>query len=233
MSMLIAAAAVFLLIHLLISGTRLRDAIVKAVGEGPYMGLFSLASIAALTWLIIAFGQARHDPANVAYWTITPISRGVAIGLVLVGFLLAVPGLLTNSPTRVRGGDLVDRPDAAKGMTRISRHPFLWGAAIWALAHLIANGRAADIVLFGDILLLSVLGTYSIDAKRQRALGERYTVFKTKTSNIPFAAIIQGRQSLNLGEIWWRLIVALITWAVVLHFHPQLFGVNPMAQMSA
>lgn len=228
MSSLIAAAAVFLLIHLLISGTRIRDRIVKLIGEGPYLGLFSLASIAALTWMGFAFGQARSDPANATYWTISHATRDPAILLVLIGFLFAVPGLLTNSPTRVSGGALVDKPDAAKGMTRITRHPFLWGAAFWALAHLIANGRTADIILFGTILALALMGTASIDAKRQRALGQRYAVFKTKTSNIPFVAIAQGRQSFSLREIWWRLAVGLALWAVVLHFHAQWFGVNPL-----
>jgi len=113
-------------------------------------------------------------------------------------------------------------------MTRITRHPFLWGTAIWALGHMIANGRAADLILFGDLFALALLGTASIDAKRQRALGERYSIFKTKTSNIPFAAIAQGRQSFNIGEIWWRLAVALAVWGGVLLLHPMLFGVRPM-----
>ncbi|MDR3510874.1 MAG: NnrU family protein [Caulobacteraceae bacterium] len=228
MSSLIAAAAVFLLIHLLVSGTQVRDRIVKVTGEGPYLGLFSLVSIAALTWMAFAFGKARSDPANVSYWTISHATRDPAIVLVLIGFLFAVPGLLTNSPTRVSGGAIVDKPDAAKGMTRVTRHPFLWGAAIWALGHIIANGRTADLILFGTILVLALMGTASIDGKRQRALGERYTVFKTKTSNIPFVAIAQGRQSFSLREIWWRLAVGLVLWGVVLYFHPKWFGVNPL-----
>jgi uncharacterized membrane protein len=228
MSMLIAAAAVFLLIHLLVAGTQVRDRIVGVVGEGAYLGLFSLASIAALVWLGIAFGHARSDPANVTYWTIGQATRDPVIVLVLIGFLLAVPGLLTNSPTRVAGGGQVDKPEAAKGMVRITRHPFLWGAAIWALAHMIANGRTADLILFGTIFALALLGTTSIDGKRQRALGERYTAFKAKTSNIPFAAIVQGRQSFHLGEIWWRLVVGFAVWAGVLYFHPMWFGVRPL-----
>ena len=55
MSNLIAAAAAFVLIHLLISGTRVRDALTGAIGEGPYMGLFSVASVACLVWLGVAF----------------------------------------------------------------------------------------------------------------------------------------------------------------------------------
>jgi uncharacterized membrane protein len=228
MSMLIAAAAVFLLIHLLVSGTRLRDAIVRFIGESAYMGLFSLTSIAALVWLCVAFGKARSDPANVTYWTISHATRDLAAALTLIGFLLAVPGLLTNTPTRVAGGALVDRPDAVKGMTRITRHPFLWGVATWALGHIIANGRAADLILFGELFALALLGTASIDAKRQRALGVRYTGFKSKTSNLPFAAIAQGRQSFNIGEIWWRLSVGLVVWGAVVLLHPMLFGVRPL-----
>lgn len=228
MTMLFAAAAAFLAIHLLIAGTRARNAVVGRVGEGPYMGLFSLASVAGLAWLIFAFGAARQDAANHVYWTVTTASRHPAVGLVLIAFLLIVPGLLTNTPTRVMGDNLVDSPNAVSGMTRITRHPFLWGVAIWAAAHLIVNGRASDFILFGSLLVLAILGTYSIDAKRMRALGPRYAAFKAQTSNIPFAAIIQGRQSLKIGEIWWRLLVGLAVWAVVLMGHRAAFGVSPL-----
>jgi uncharacterized membrane protein len=229
MTMLIAACAAFILIHLLISGTRVRDALTGAIGEGPYMGLFSLASLGALVWMIIAFGHARSSPANVGYWGISHATRDPAIVLVLLGFLLMVPGLLTNSPTRVRGGGQVDKPDAATGMTRITRHPFLWGVAVWACGHLLANGRLSDFILFGSLLVLAIFGTYSIDAKRTRALGERYEAFKAKTSNIPFAAIVQGRQSFRFGEIWWRLVVAVVVWAALLWLHPYFTGgVHPL-----
>jgi uncharacterized membrane protein len=228
MAMLAAAAAVFVLMHLLISGTPLRDRLTAAIGEGPDMGLFSLASIAALTWLIIAFAHARGGPGDTVYWTVTPATRHPAIGLVLIAFLLAVPGLLTNSPTRVAGGGQVDKPTAAAGMTRITRHPFLWGAAIWAFAHLLVNGSLSAILLFGSILVLGLLGPPSIDAKRRRALGDRYAAFMAQTSNIPFAAIVQGRQKLKIGEIWWRLLVGLVLFIVIMMLHSKLFGVNPL-----
>src|SRR5271156_525166 len=61
MTMLLAAAAVFLGIHVLISGTRVRDAITGAIGEGAYMGLFSLASLAASVWLVIAYNHANSS----------------------------------------------------------------------------------------------------------------------------------------------------------------------------
>jgi uncharacterized membrane protein len=228
MTMLAAAAAVFVLMHLLISGTPLRDRITGIIGEGAYMGLFSLASIAALTWLIIAFAHARGGPGDTVFWTVTPVTRHPAIGLVLIAFLFMIPGLLSNSPTRVAGGGQVDKASAIRGMTRITRHPFLWGAAIWAFAHLLVNGALSAILLFGSILILGLFGPLSIDAKRMRALGERYGAFKAQTSNIPFAAIVQGRQTLKISELWWRLIVALALFVLVLMFHAKLFGVNPL-----
>jgi len=228
MTMLIAAAAVFLLLHLLVSGTRLRDALTSAIGEGPYMGLFSLASVAALVWFGFAFAAARSDPGNTVFWTITPVARQLAMLLVLIAFLFMVPGLLSNSPTRVAGGAVLDKRYEATGMVRITRHPFLWGVVIWAAAHLLVNGRLADLILFGTLLLLGLLGPPSIDGKRVRALGDKYAAFKAQTSNIPFAAIVQGRQKLKLGEIWWRLLVGVAVFALVLWAHPHLFGVDPL-----
>lgn len=228
MTMLIAAAAAFVLLHLLIAGTLVRGMIVTLTGEGAYLGLFSLATLAALVWMIVAFGAARADPANTTLWSLMPQARHGVIGLVLIAFLFMVPGLLTNSPTRVQGGSVVDKPNAVTGMTRISRHPFLWGIVIWAAAHLIANGRLADLILFGSLLVLGLLGPPSIDTKRMRALGERYAAFKAQTSNIPFVAIIQGRQSLKLGEIWWRLLVAVVVFVGVLMVHRYAFGVSPL-----
>jgi len=229
MPMLIAAVVVFLAIHFLISGTSVRDRIVGVVGEGPFLGLFSLASILSLVWMIFAFVQARASPANTSFWGISRATRDPAILLVFIAFLIAVPGLLSNSPTRVRGDSQVDKPTAVTGMTRITRHPFLWGVAIWAAAHLMVNGRLADIILFGGLLITAIAGPFSIDAKRRRALGDRYRAFEAMTSNIPFAAIIQGRQKLALGEIWWRLVVAVVVFGALMWAHPYFTGgVHPL-----
>lgn len=229
MTSLIAAAAYFVLIHLLISGTRIRDALTGRIGQGPYMGLFSLASIAGLVWLIFAFGQARTETWNVAYWGLTPLTRHIQLGLQLLAMLLIVPGLTTPNPTSVRQEGALENPDVVKGMLRITRHPFLWGVAIWGVGHLLVNGERASIVLFGSMVILALFGTASIDAKRKRALGVTWDGFAAQTSNIPFAAILSGKQPLRLGEIgWWRIALAVAVWAALLLGHPYLFGVTAM-----
>ena len=118
------------------------------------MGLFSLASVAGLAWLGFAFAAARGAPANDVLWGINPATRYVQLGLQLLAILLIVPGLTTQNPTSVRQEGALDRPDVVKGMLRVTRHPFLWGVAIWAIGHLLVNGDAASLILFGSMLAL-------------------------------------------------------------------------------
>ncbi len=203
MTTLLAAAAFFVLIHLLVSGTALRDGLVARIGQNAYMGLFSLASVAGLVWLGFGFAQGRGEAWNASYWTLTPATRHIQLATQLLAMLLIVPGLTTPNPTSVRQEGALDRPDVIQGMLRISRHPFLWGVAIWAAGHLLVNGDRASLVLFGSMLVLAVFGTASIDAKRRRALGPAWDAFAASTSNIPFGAIFGGRQSFSLAEIGW------------------------------
>ncbi|MDP1632987.1 MAG: NnrU family protein [Caulobacter sp.] len=227
MTTLIAAAAFFVLLHLLVSGTALRGAIVKVTGEGAFMGLFSLASVAGIVWLSMAYAQARG--MGPVYWDLGPGARHAALALMLLALLLVVPGLTTPNPTSVKQEGSLDKPDVIKGMLRISRHPFLWGVAVWGGAHLLANGDEPSLILFGSLLALAVLGTASIDAKRKKALGDKWTAFASQTSSLPFAAILTGRQTLSISEIgWWRILLALVVWAALVWAHPMLFGVSPL-----
>jgi uncharacterized membrane protein len=229
MTNLIVAAVAFLLLHLLVSGTRLRDVITGTIGEGAYMGLFSLASVGALIWIGIAFGAARGGPGDVVYWSSSDLTRTIQLVLQFIAVLLAVPGILTRNPTTVGQGGASEDEDVVKGMLRITRHPFLWGVAIWAAGHLLVNGDTAAVVLFATFLILALTGPLSIDAKRERALGAAWRGFAEKTSNVPFAAIASGRQSLNIGEIGvWRLGAAVAVFLVLLGAHPHIFGASAL-----
>lgn len=220
---LAAAAAAFVLIHLLVSGTRVRDGLVARLGQGAYMGAFSLLSVGVLAWLIWSYGEARG--AGGVWWGPEPV-RPLSWLMVLVGVLLIVTGLLTPNPTSVKQEGALDRPEPVRGVLRITRHPFLWGVAFWAAGHLLVNGDLASVLLFGSLLFLGAVGGASIDAKRVRALGEKYHEFKSVTSNVPFVAILRGRQPLRLGEIGWRLPVALLAYALLFVAHPWIAGVS-------
>ncbi|MGA7538966.1 MAG: NnrU family protein [Steroidobacteraceae bacterium] len=214
---LIAACAYFLLIHFGVSGTRLRDALTARLGEQPYRGLFSLATLAGLAWVIYAYRRAPLLPT----WGFLPGLRPAAYVLVLIAFLFAVIGILTPSPTKVGMESKLD-PEAARGMVRITRHPFLWGVGLWAATHLIVNGDVASLILFGTLLVLAIGGTASIDAKRRRKFPERWPKFAQVTSSVPFAAIARGANRLApaLLEIGvWRLLAALALYALAFYLH--------------
>jgi uncharacterized membrane protein len=220
---LIAASAYFLLIHFGVSGTRVRDALIARLGAGPYRGAFSLASLVGLVWMIYAYRHAQ----TVVLWGLLPGLRPVAYVLVFIAFLFGVIGLATPSPTAVgMEATLAQGPEIARGMVRITRHPFLWGVALWALVHLIVNGDLASLMLFGSLFVLALGGTTSIDAKRRRNFGEQWMQFARVTSDIPFAAIAGGRNRLwpALAEIGlWRPLAATVTYAAAFYLHGR-FG---------
>lgn len=223
---LILATVAFLAIHFVISGTRLRDRLVGMMGEGAYLGVFSAASLALIVWMSMSYGPALADEANTFLWTAPgwwPHLGGIVM---LVAFLLAVLGMTSPNPGAV--GQSQRAADGPGGIQRITRHPFLWGVALWAAFHLVANGDLASLVLFGGFLALSLGGTMMIDAKRQRKMGETWAQYAGQTSNVPFAAIISGRQRLALREYrGWQVILAVGIFGVAFALHHLLFGVSP------
>jgi uncharacterized membrane protein len=226
MGMLIWAAAVFLGIHLLISGTRLRDILCGAIGENVYIVMFSVASLAAIAWLAIAYNAAQAGGQNPVLYTPWIGVRHLAIPVIALAFLLGVPGLLLPNPTALKQEGAASKP--VTGILRITRHPFLWGVAIWSAFHLAANGDEASVVFFATFLILTLLGPLSIDAKRRRKMGADWQSFAARTSNVPFAAILAGRNTFNFGEILdWRLAVGALAFLAILFSHAHLFGVSP------
>jgi uncharacterized membrane protein len=231
MTQLVLAALSFAGLHLLVSGTALRGVLVRRLGEGPYRGLFSLLSFVTLFWLGRSYSVAFVTD-NRFFWH-WPMAQHLAGPVVLLAFLMAVTGLIQKNPTAVGQEGVLAKDPEPRGMQRITRHPFLWGITIWAAFHLGANGDLASIVLFATFLVVAVAGTMSIDHKRAQKLGEVWSGYLERTSNIPFLAIAQGRTRLVLSEIGWkRPLVALVVFGVVVALHPMLFHAYPLPGMA-
>jgi uncharacterized membrane protein len=225
---LLAAAIAFIAIHLLISGTAVRDRITGAIGDGPYLGLFSLASLVTIGWLVIAYNAAEISSANRVLYDFGRGARDSGIVVVALAFVLGVQGLLIPNPTAVRQEAAAAKDDTVKGVLRITRHPFLWGVIIWSGFHMLANGDLASVIFFGTFFIVGLFGTFSIDAKRKRKLGASWDRFAAKTSNVPFGAVIGGRNSLQISEsLGWRFWVAVALFLAVLFAHPHLFHASP------
>lgn len=220
---LFAAGVVFLVTHLGISSTSLRDTLAKRLGEFGYIGLYSLIAFATLGWLILAFNRTPHTEF---LWPPVPAGRLFALLLMAVAFIFAVGALTGKNPTVVGQEKTLKGIDGGRGLLRITRHPFQWAVVLWAIAHIVANGDAASLIFFGSLGLVSLLGTFLIDRKKAARLGEDWHRFAAATSNLPFAAILRGRNRLAVGELWLPAILGLVLYGLVLWQHAWVSGVS-------
>lgn len=226
---LIAAAAAFVAGHFILSSRGPRRALVGVLGEQQFLIVYSVIALATFVWMLAAYGDAPY----LAVWNPPPILHWVPLLTMPVACFLVVGGLTTRSLTAVGGGsaEAAGGPrSAAPGIVSITRHPALWGFALWALAHLSVRGDAANMVLMLAIAILSFGGMVHIDQRREVSLGSAWGPTKMTTSLIPFAAILSGRTSLDWRGIgWYRPVAALALFVVLLYAHPWIAGVAVVA----
>ena len=217
------AAIVFLAIHLL-PGTPLRAQAVRAVGEGPYRGLFSLLSALVLVWLAVAYSRAPTE----VLWPQAPWTRWVPLIVMPFATILFVAGLTSRNPSMAGMERSVDAQFAVGGILTVTRHPMLWSFALWALAHVPANGDRASLWLFGSLALLALAGMAMIDRRKGEEIGPAWGPILMRTSAIPFLAVLQGRTKIDWRGIgWWRPLLGLFLYALILGGHRHVFSVSP------
>jgi len=162
----------------------LRAACIDRVGEGPYKGLFSLGLIGAIVLMVTGWGQTAPIPLySPPDWT-----RLVASPLMLVAFVLFAASAV---PTNLK---------------RVLRHPQLTGFAVWAAAHLLANGDRRAWVLFGGLgawAIVSILLLNRRDGAWQ------------KPEPVPLAAEVKP------------VVGGLVGFGLLFFAHTWLFGVSP------
>ncbi len=215
------ATLVFLATHF-VTSTPLRGSIVEAIGERVYLGAYSLVSFLTIGWMVWAYLRAPFQPL----WEIPGVKLWPLVVMPLALILVAA-GVMTRNPTAVGQAAALKAGDPAQGILRITRHPLMWGIALWAAVHLLARGDVASLVFFGGFLVLALAGTALIDARKADTLGEEWARFAAVTSNVPFSAIVEGRNHFSAGEIGAkRVAVGLVLFAILLVAHPWLFGVR-------
>lgn len=222
MQLALASFAWFAL-HAFVAGSELRWWLVQRLGQRAFSALFSLLSLASLAFLIEAYRKAPFYPL----WFAPRIIHWLPLFVMPFALVLLVGAFSVPNPTAVGAEKVLERTDAARGVLRITRHPFLWATALWSCAHLLVTGHVAAILFFGTLLATALRGTSSIDEKRRRTNKAEFTRYLAITSNLPFAAIVQGKNRLALSELWVPLVIAALLMAVLLHMHQRLFGFSP------
>lgn len=190
MSQMIIGLVLFFGVHSVsIIAPSWRDQMVQRFGAGRWKAIYSLISIAGFLLLISGYASLRFDP-TLLYVPPTGL-RHVAALLMLPVFPLL---LATYLPGRIK---------------RAAKHPMLVAVKFWALAHLLANGMLADVLLFGSFLVWAVLDRISL--KRRPVAATAATAAAGRAFN-DVLVIVAG--------------LALYA-AFVMLWHERLFGVAP------
>lgn len=219
------AALLFTGSHFVLSSQPIRSPLVARLGQWPFLGLYSLLALAAFAWLVWAYARAPY----VALWPTTIAARWVPFIAMPAAMILLIAGYGVRNPTIVGQAGALATENPAPGILKITRHPVMWGIALWALSHIPPNGDAASLVLFASFAVLALGGAAHIDRRRRREYPDQWQRFAAATSYLPFAAVIGGRSPFRLGDIGWMpVIVALIVFVVLLALHRWLFGVSPL-----
>lgn len=166
-----------------------RSAQIAHWGEMTWKGVYSLVAIVGLGLVIWGYGLARADP--VVLWSPPIWTRHLASLLTLPAFVLLVAAYVPGNRIKPAVG-----------------HPMVAGVKLWALAHLLANGNLADLLLFGSFLLWAAF-SFRTARRRDRITNKSYPAGP-------------------LSRTWIVIATGLITWtlfALVLHF--PLIGVRP------
>jgi uncharacterized membrane protein len=145
MALLIGGLALFIVVHSVPTRPALRAALVDRLGAGFYRGLFSLASIAGLVLIVLGYrdlqGLGRGNPQ---LWVPPVWIKHVVFPLMIPAMILLVAAYV---PSRIRS---------------VVGHPMLTALMIWAVAHLLANGDLASVLLFGSMLGFAVYDRISV-----------------------------------------------------------------------
>ncbi|HMW24304.1 MAG TPA: NnrU family protein [Burkholderiaceae bacterium] len=192
MATLVLGLLLFLGVHALrIVAPRWREAQRARRGEQRWKGLISLVSAVGLGLIVWGYGQARMAaPADL--WLVPLWTRHLAGLLVWPAFVLLAAAYVPGTCIKAR-----------------VRHPMLLGVKVWALAHLLANARWADLLLFGSFLVWAVLD-YRANRQHDRVAAVVYPEGHPGRDGV----------ALLVGSLAWVLFAF---WA-----HAWLIGVAPL-----
>jgi uncharacterized membrane protein len=190
MTLLILGLILFLGAHSVrIFADDFRSAQIARLGLNGWKAAYSIVSLIGFGLLIYGYGEARLAP--VVIWNPPEWTRHFAALLTIPAFILLAAAYIPGTRIKTK-----------------ARQPMVASVKIWALAHLLANGMLADVLLFGAFLTWAVLDFISAN-RRDKAAGITYPA---------------GPLSRDIAAV----IAGLVAWVVfALWLHGPLIGVRP------
>ena len=215
------AMLVFVGSHFVMSSLPVRTPVIRKIGEQKFKGAYSLVSLAAMYWVVSAY----MDAPVVEYWQPHTAFKHLSLSFMLIAFILIIAAL-----TSIKSAEDTDGP---RGIYRVTRHPMMWGIALWSFLHVLANDDLAALIFFGGFTVLALVGTAQVDRRKALADDEAWPDYAAQSSHIPFATILSKRTKFSAAEIGWLpVILGFGLYLVLLILHEILFDSAPMSWVS-
>lgn len=215
----IVAFMTFFITHSLPMRAGIRPHLVAVLGRHGFILAYSMLSLAALTWLIVAAGRAPY----VSLWGWAPWQSWTTLILMLVVCMITAFTLGVPNPLSFGGMNNAGFDPWAPGMVRYFRHPLLVVLGLWAFGHTIPNGDLAHVLLFGSFAVFAGLGGRIVDRRKRNELGEEWAHLIAGLRAAPLLAMPER----PVGFVF-RVIAGVALYAVLLWLHPVVIGVDPV-----
>ncbi|MCH2172135.1 NnrU family protein [Myxococcota bacterium] len=169
--------------HMGLSSRRLRSPLVARLGEGPFLGFYSILALAIFVPLVSSYFADKH--AGPLLWvggtdTVLRWSMYTGMGVALT---LVVGGIFTPSPASIGPGT-----GEVRGVLRITRHPLFMGIGALGLLHLsVARINLAELIFFGGLVTFSLIGCWHQDRRKLACGDDGYGEFYAQTAFLPFS----------------------------------------------
>lgn len=217
------ATAFFVSGHFVLSSVAVRSALSAHISDSLFRGLYSLVALLGLGWMIYAYNHAPF----VVLWPRAAWLIYLPVIIMPVAFVLLAGGAFARNPMAMGRSGLLQSTEP-KGLLKVTRHPTMWGIALWAMTHVLANGDLAATIFFAGLLVLALGGAAHIDQRRRHADPQAYARFSSQTTFVPFAGLLRGRISFVAADVpWMALGVGLVLYVGFLLLHAWLFGASP------
>ncbi|WP_421851263.1 NnrU family protein [Novosphingobium sp.] len=208
--MLALSMSAFVGTHLLMSHPW-RAGMVRQLGQGGFLGIYSLVSLVTLSGAVVAFGKASPTPQlwdgqALVPWVLASVLTLVALALFLASLVgnPALPGTdISGLSTRL-----------PHGAFKVTRHPMMSAFTLWGVAHILVAPSARTAILCTGVIALAVIGSRAQDAKKVALYGHDWRVWMKRTPFLPNPAA--------LGHLGFNWLGAIPVWLLFTWLHLKL-----------
>jgi uncharacterized membrane protein len=191
------------------------------IGARFYRIIFALVSIPFATVLIIYFFNHRYDGWQLWQVQGVPGIPAIVWTLSFISFLFLYPATFNLLEVAA-----VVKPQVRiyeTGIMRITRHPQMVGQLIWCVAHTLWIGSTFTLVTSIGLMLHHLFAVWHGDYRLGQRYGAEYELVKARTSIVPFQAVLDGRQKLELSEFLRPAYIGVIAFVCLFWWgHPWL-----------